>query len=221
MSICFIQCLNHHSLFVICILQFANKGIFLGFKLFYPCLNLSSIAMSFTNSGGVLVLRLIIVLSLICVHCRLSSIAPVFNVLISLLFLEKESLSILEYGLFVLFSLILQSINFRSVSSVNRVNVFDYVMGWLLPPLIELLPIIKFNKFAGVVHGINHINLFILELMHFVHKLLPSIQIFDSLIGPFLFFSQFYDPCLNFYFLFFHLLLSGNCLHHLGLSVGS
>ena len=85
--------------------------------------------MSFTNSGGVLVLRLIIVLSLIRVHCRLSSIAPVFNVLISLLFLEKESLSILEYGLFVLFSLILQSINFRSVSSVNRVNVFDYVMG--------------------------------------------------------------------------------------------
>ena len=77
---------------------------------------------------------------------------------------------------------------------MNKRHISISVLLNLLSSLVELNPVFRFYELACVIHCVYHINLFVFDLVHLLHELLPSIKVLDSLVGSLLLFPKFHDP---------------------------
>ena len=88
----------------------------------------------------------------------------------------------------------------------------------LIPRLIESYSVSLLLLLQSIISFSNHIHLFFLLIMHILHKLMPSLHIFNSFLSLFFFFFQFHNACqqkCSFILCFFMLRYR---LVHLGLS---
>ena len=177
-------------------LELANKGFFEHFQLLVVEFKILCFVVFFRNSSFVKSGSRVKILVHVVSENTFGSLRIILDLLILHLVIFKSLFLVLVYHFIKLLSLHFNMVNLGSISLVHiRMTLINIILK-TRSSVVEFGARGIFDPFAVDIHRINHVKFLTLKLVNFVHEILLSGEILDSLVGELFFFLQFQNSGL-------------------------